>query len=123
MRLIVVDDEIEFARYAATVASGLGFDVETVDHGKKFQEAYQRAEPDVVLLDMVMPDMDGIELVSWLSARQSKIHLLIATGYNPKYVEMAEVLGAQSCFLSITKLQKPLRAAELRRVLRTIKDD
>lgn len=120
MRLLVVDDEIEFARYVATVAIGLGFDVETVEHAKSFQEAYVRAEPDAVLLDMVMPDTDGIELVTWLSERQSTVHLLIATGYNPKYVEMAEVLGSQSCFLSITKLQKPLRAAELRKVLQNI---
>jgi two-component system response regulator HydG len=118
MRLLIVDDEIEFARYVATVASGLGFDVETVAHAKNFQESYDRVEPDVVLLDMVMPDMDGIELVTWLSERGSTVHLLIATGYNPKYAEMAEVLGAQSSFRSITKLQKPLRAAELRKVLR-----
>ena len=122
MRLLIVDDEIEFAKYVATVASGLGFDVESVSHAKSFQEAYNRTEPDVVLLDMVMPDMDGIELVTWLSERSSTVHLLIATGYNPKYAEMAEVLGAQSSFGSITKLQKPLRAAELRKVLRAILD-
>ena len=109
MRLLVVDDEIEFARYVAAVAEELGFEVETVNHARLFQKAYEQNEPEAVLLDMVMPEMDGIELVTWLGRRHSQVHLFIVTGYNPKYVEMAEVLGSQSLFRSITKLQKPLR--------------
>lgn len=120
MRLLVVDDEIEFARYVATVAAELGLEVETVNHARLFQKAYEKNEPDAVLLDMVMPEMDGIELVNWLGGRRSQVHLFIVTGYNPKYVEMAEVLGSQSSFRSITKLQKPLRSAELRKALRGV---
>jgi len=120
MRLLVVDDEIEFARYVATVAAELGLEVETVNHARLFQKAYEKNEPDAVLLDMVMPEMDGIELVNWLGRRRSQVHLFIVTGYNPKYVEMAEVLGSQSSFRSITKLQKPLRSAELRKALRGV---
>jgi CheY-like chemotaxis protein len=120
MRLLVVDDKIEFARYVATVAAELGLEVETVNHARLFQKAYEKNEPDAVLLDMVMPEMDGIELVNWLGRRRSQVHLFIVTGYNPKYVEMAEVLGSQSSFRSITKLQKPLRSAELRKALRGV---
>ncbi len=120
MRLLVVDDEIEFARYVAAVAEELGLAVETVNHARLFQIAYEREEPDAVLLDMVMPEMDGIELVTWLGRRGSQVHLFIVSGYNPKYVEMAEVLGSQSSFRSITKLQKPLRSAELRKALSAI---
>ena len=117
MRLLIVDDEIEFARYVATVAEGLGFETEIFDHAHPFQEACRNNSPDAVLVDMVMPDMDGIELVTWLSQRGATAHLMVATGYNPKYAEMAEILGAQSTFSSITKLQKPIRAVELREVL------
>ena len=116
----MVDDEIEFARYVATVAAELGLEVETVNHARLFQKAYEKNEPDAVLLDMVMPEMDGIELVNWVGRRRSQVHLFIVTGYNPKYVEMAEVLGSQSSFRSITKLQKPLRSAELRKALRGV---
>ncbi len=120
MRLLVVDDEIEFGRYIATVAEGLGYAVEITDHGRDFKLAYEREEPDAVLIDMVMPDIDGIELVTWLGQKKSTVHLLIASGFNPKYVEMAEILGAQKSFKSITKLQKPLRAATLRGILQSL---
>lgn len=120
MRLLIVDDEIDFAKFVATVAEGLGFAVEIFDHAHRFQDAFREKQADAVVLDMVMPDMDGIELVTWLSQRSATSHLIIATGYNPKYAEMAEVLGAQSSFKSIKKLQKPVRAAELREVLKSI---
>ncbi len=49
MRLLIVDDEIEFARYVATVAEGLGFETEIFDHAHAFQEACRTKNPDAVL--------------------------------------------------------------------------
>lgn len=65
-RLLVVDDEPEFGELVRQVAAGLGYEVRVTTNGRAFQSAYQELQPTVIVMDMVMPEMDGNELVLWL---------------------------------------------------------
>ena len=103
-RLLVVDDEPEFGELVARVAADL-------------QSAYHELHPTLVVLDMVMPEMDGNELVLWLMEQHYAADLIIITGYSPEYAKDAQLLAEFKGLHSVTTLAKPIRLAKLREAL------
>ncbi len=115
-RLLVVDDRPEMGEMVRRVASGLGYDVQVTTHANEFMEIFDVFDPSVVVLDIVMPDIDGIELVKWLYERGSRVRVFVTTAFNPRYAEMAETLG-EAKGLDVSLIKKPFRVAELREAL------
>lgn len=116
-RLLVVDDEPEFGEFVRKVATDLGYEVRVTTNGRAFQEAYHDLNPTTIVLDMVMPEMDGNELVLWLMKQQYRSDLIIITGYSPDYASDAKRLAEFKGLRSVTTLTKPIRLAKLRAVL------
>ncbi len=116
-RLLVVDDEPRFAAFVRRVAKGLGYNVEVTTRGRDFQSAYEREMPDVVIVDMVIPDIDGNELVLWLVEKGCEADILIITGYSPDYANNARILGEFKGLKSVTTMSKPISVTELRKAL------
>ena len=67
--LMVVDDEADFAEYVAEVAGDLGFDVNVHSSARDCLQAIIAKKPDVIVMDIVMPNMDGVELVQEIGRR------------------------------------------------------
>ncbi len=65
-RVLVVDDEIEIRRALRTGLAGHGFDVETVATGEEALSGAAAWKPDVVLLDLGLPGIDGFTVLSRL---------------------------------------------------------
>ncbi len=65
---LVVEDTPEFAVQARAVLERAGFDVEVVETGQDGLAAVARLEPDLVLLDLNLPDLDGLEVCRRLRA-------------------------------------------------------
>ena len=116
-RLLVVDDEPEFGEFVRKVATDLGYEVRVTTNGKAFQTAYHELQPTTVVLDMVMPGMDGNEIVLWLMQQHYAANLIIITGYSPDYAADARRLAEFKGLRSVTMLTKPIRLAKLREVL------
>jgi len=116
-RLLVVDDEPKFAAFVGKVADRLGYDVEITNHGREFQAAYRRKRPDTMVVDMVMPDIDGNELILWLVEQECKEDLIIITGFSPDYAVNARMMAEFKGLRSVTTLSKPVTVARLREAL------
>lgn len=67
-RILVVDDEMVGRKVAITVLETAGYEVFGADGGKTGIEAARRLLPDLVLMDVQMPDMDGIRALRYLRA-------------------------------------------------------
>jgi len=115
-RLLVIDDEPEFCNFVREVAEGAGFDVIVASGADEFRHAYRERDPGVVVVDVVMPDVDGIELVNWLADQGCTAQVLVMTGYNPQYADAAVVLGNVQG-LNVRRYSKPVRVATLREAL------
>ena len=116
-RLLVVDDEPEFCELVRKVATDLGYEVLVATNGRTFQDAYLALQPTMIVMDMVMPEMDGNELVLWLVEQHYAADLIIITGYNLDYAKDARLLAEFKGLRSVVTLTKPIRIARLREAL------
>ena len=116
-RLLVVDDEPEFGEFVRKVAADLGYEVRVTTNGRAFQQAYRELQPTTIVLDMVMPEMDGNGIVLWLMQQGYAADLIIITGYSPDYASDAKRLAEFKGLRSVRTLTKPIRLAKLRTVL------
>jgi len=69
--ILVVDDEQAILRSVRTNLVRHGFDVEVAETGRQALEVYGRRHPDLVLLDLGLPDMDGMEVIREIRDRDS----------------------------------------------------
>lgn len=92
-QLLIVDDEEDIRRGIARGISwnSLGFEVVgQAENGEEAVHLIEEKKPDVVLSDIRMPKMDGIELMQYLHKNNPEIKIIILSGYNDvEYLNMA----------------------------------
>jgi DNA-binding response OmpR family regulator len=112
-RLLIIDDEVKFGAFVRRAAENLDFEVEVTTNARAFQEAYKRFDPTIIVLDIVMPETDGIELIKWLATIKCAARIVIISGFDPHYAKAAETLVSCAGLKSIVRLRKPVSIAEL----------
>lgn len=117
-RLLLIDDEPALASFVANAAAMSGFEpIITSDDGL-FREQFHAEIPGMVVLDLGMPGMDGVELLRFLSAESFKGPVLIISGFDRRILESAFRLGEALGLKMIGPLEKPVRLEALEAVLR-----
>lgn len=116
-RLLLVDDEPEFGTFIRRIAEGLGFSVTVTTHPQTFKEAYVHARPDILVLDLVMPDTDGVELLRWLASQNCRERILISSGVEGRVLEAARRVGLERGLNILGTIIKPVRAKALKETL------
>jgi EAL domain-containing protein (putative c-di-GMP-specific phosphodiesterase class I) len=115
-KILVIDDEIDVGEFIAAAAEAMGFECTATTDAATFLEALTPSTT-LILLDLLMPDMDGIELLRLLSAQKCQAGIVLISGVGKRVLESAGQL-AQVLGLSIVgHLQKPFRLKELEEVL------
>jgi two-component system KDP operon response regulator KdpE len=93
-RILVVDDEPQIRRSLQVNLEHSGYAVETVETGEAALVSFQNRHPDVMILDLLMPGMSGVDVVRLIRASSTvPIIVLSAVGEEPRKVEALE-LGA-----------------------------
>jgi FixJ family two-component response regulator len=85
--------------------------------GHPFIEAYGSFKPMTIVLDMIMPGLDGNEIILWLAQQNSTARLIIITGYTADHVAHAKMLAEYRGLRPVTTLHKPIEGSELGAVL------
>jgi len=95
LKILVVDDEPAIVRFLRTGLTGHGYTVLTAGTGRAALEIMERDSPNLVVLDLGLPDMDGLDIIIQLRASRSMIPLIVLSsrGEERSKVEALE-LGA-----------------------------
>lgn len=116
-RLLVVDDEPEFATLVAEVGEALGYKAMTLHSAREFKEHFEEFRPAVCVIDIIMPEEDGVRLLEWLSKREEWPRIIIVSGYNPYYLRLANLLASGRGLNVAETLKKPVSMSVLRAAL------
>ena len=80
-RVLVVDDEIEYQRVFSYLLKKNGYMVMSCSSGREALELLECNEIDLVMTDLKMPEMDGVELVRQVKKRWEDIDIMVITAY------------------------------------------
>lgn len=81
IKIVIADDEVEFASTLATRLELRGYVTEIVNSGEETLDAVARQVPDLLLLDLKMPDLDGLEVLAKLRENHQELKVIILTGH------------------------------------------
>jgi CheY-like chemotaxis protein len=82
--VLVVDDDRNFCEAIARCLAQRGYDVTCADGGEVAVEAIGERKPDVIVTDILMPGMDGIDLMNWLRDEGLDIPVIVISGESQK---------------------------------------
>ncbi len=81
IKILVVDDEKVIVRSVQMILKAEGYDIEGASSGKDAILKMEQNSYDLVLTDLMMPEMDGIALIRWLKENRPEVGVVILTGY------------------------------------------
>ena len=116
LNIIVVDDESFICKLLVRALTNLGYTSVTA-HESAFSalEAidYAARPPDLILLDLNMPDMDGVEFVRYLVKRNYGGSLIFVSGEDERMLQAADKLARAHQITSLGFLRKPVKPEAL----------
>jgi DNA-binding NtrC family response regulator len=80
-RILIIDDDENIRKVLQAILEDEGYSVETAETAKKGIERSEKAFYNLALIDVRLPDMEGIELLSKLRGTKPKMRKIIVTGY------------------------------------------
>ncbi|MBI2267138.1 MAG: response regulator [Armatimonadetes bacterium] len=114
-KILIVDDSAYVRRKSKQLLVDMGFDVEEAGDGTVALSKYQEWKPDLVLLDITMPEMDGVTAVEELMKLDSKAKIVILTAMAQQSTLFKAVkAGAKEYLL------KPLDETQVKEVIERV---
>ncbi|HKZ09737.1 MAG TPA: EAL domain-containing response regulator [Rhodanobacteraceae bacterium] len=116
-RLLILDDEPAVAQTVAFAAKRHGFAVRMSASAEAFFGDVASFEPSHVIIDLLMPGMDGVEVLRNLAAGGCGASIIMMSGMGSRVLESAQRVGLERGLRIIGILPKPFKPAELRALL------
>ena len=108
MKTLIVEDSATLCAIYAQYLDGSGLEVDSVETLSAARESLAKADVQLVLLDIELPDGNGLDLIDDLQQLSSQPAVVVMTGHGADYAEQAIARGADDF------LNKPFDAARLR---------
>ncbi|HEU4351097.1 MAG TPA: EAL domain-containing response regulator [Burkholderiales bacterium] len=120
-RLLVIDDDPDMCALVVHAAASAGVEARS---STNFNEFKAGLGPDIglVVIDLMMPEIDGIEVLRYLSERKYSREVVLISGYDKKVLNVAAQLAGTLGLDVRASLQKPLNVSQLRDVLARRRD-
>lgn len=118
-RLLIVEDDETIADMVALVATRLGYDVARAEPISRLAEICANVTPTVIVLDLMMPHMDGVQVLRALARQRSPADIIILSAADPRVLDATARVAQSHGLLVRETLHKPIGPAELASVLKS----
>lgn len=108
MRMLVIDDEEDICEIIAEVGARHGLEVQTLSTTENVTATLTSFKPEFIMLDLMMPGTDGVELLRLLSEHIKDAKLCLMSGSDARVLNSARRLGSAHGLDVIAALEKPL---------------
>ncbi len=82
MKILIVDDDQSILRLYQEELEEDGYEVVTASSGTEGLEKFEREHPDLVTLDIHLPDIDGIKLLRQMKEKRPRLPIIMSTAYD-----------------------------------------
>ena len=113
-RVLIVDDDEEVRSDLARALTAQGFEIATADDGEQALQKLDSWSPEVIITDLVMPRLDGFELMRTLRGRGEEIPAIVLTGFGSVEKALSVIRDLDAYWF----LEKPVKLTALYSLLK-----
>ena len=92
-RLLIVDDDTDLCAVIGDIAEEQGYEVTATHTGTEFMARYPESHPHRIVLDLALPDHDGMELLKFLVDRKCAADVILISSHGELMLDQAMKLG------------------------------
>ena len=82
MKILIVDDDPNILRLYKEELEEDGYLIVTATNGQEAMEQFEKETPDLVTLDILLPDVDGIKLLRQMKEKRPRLPVIMSTAYD-----------------------------------------
>ena len=112
--ILILDDDAAVGQTIQWIAESLGFEAEFVTRPEEFFKRLDQMSPDIITIDLVMPELDGVEIMRLLAERKCRAKIVISSGMGSRVLEAAQRSASQHSLDILGVLPKPVSKDALR---------
>ncbi len=116
-RLLILDDDPMIGQTMAYIARSMGVETQTTTTAIEFFDQVKLWQPDRIAIDLVMPDMDGVEVLVELARLDCRAQIIITSGVGARVLDAARRSAAEHGLNILGVLAKPFSPSALRQLL------
>ena len=122
-KLLVIDDQTGITKVVELIARQLGLNVRALNSSSQATEVFIAFKPDVLILDMIMPEKDGIDVLNEILLTGIPVKIILTSGFSDSYLRLAEGVARFHDNENVSILRKPFRREELIALLQELTAD
>ena len=112
-RLLIVDEESDVTDFVGSVARKVGYTVASAPSGAGFVQLLESFQPSLIMMELHLPDTDGVELLRSLAARACAANVVLLGSVDERVLSAAHELGVSHGLAMCGTLAKPIPVTEL----------
>ncbi len=115
--IFILDDDPDVALTLARLADACGLAAKVFTNASDFLHAIERDRPAYIAIDLIMPDMDGVEVLRQLPEVNCEARVILVSGLDERLLDAAALAAEEHGLRIIGKLTKPYRKEQLNALL------
>jgi len=113
-RMLILDDDAAVAQTILWIAESLGFEAEFVTRPAEFFQRLDQMRPEIITIDLAMPDLDGVEIMRLLAERKCAARIVISSGVGTRVLDAAQRSATEHGLSIAGAISKPISRDALR---------